>query len=188
MTPRMMVLGLACEEPGTVADIQRRLSDLFTAAAFPKNSAHTSLPRLAKDGYVRLLDDGTERFEGTQEGIGYLREWVTRSPPAPAIREAIHGKIEFAGTLDELLEIMIFVRAEAKALQICSDDAHHRMLAEQRRRLRGRPKHWAEEMDAELTAAHLLDAKMTWEDAAARRRKLGDRLEMIYRRYAGRAR
>jgi len=183
MTPQMMVLGLACEEAGTVADIQRRLSDLFAAAAFPKNAAHTNLPQLAAKGHVRLLDERTGRYEGTRAGIERLREWVRSRPPVPAMRETIHGKIEFA-TLDELLELLILVRAEAKAFQIASDDAHERMLVEQRRRLRARPKGWGEQLDAELTVVHLTDVKLMWDDMAVRRRKLAERLEQIHRRYS----
>ncbi len=190
MTPQMMVLGLACEEPGTVADVQRRLTDLFVSADFPKNAAHTNLPALAAKGHVLLVEEGAEpsqnRYEGTPAGFRRLREWVTSRPPVPAIRETIHGKVEFA-TLDELVELMILVRAEAKACQVTSDYAHERMLTEQRRRLRMQPKGWAEQLDAELSTAHLIDVKMMWDDVAVRRRKLGDRLERIYRQFAGQA-
>jgi DNA-binding PadR family transcriptional regulator len=190
MTPQMMVLGLACEEAGTVADIQRRLADLFVSADFPKNAAHTNLPALAAKGYVRLVEEGEEpsqnRYEGTENGIRRLRDWVVSRPPVPAMRETIHGKVEFA-TLDELAELIILVRAEAKACQITSDHAHERMLTEQRRRIRMQPKGWAEQLDAELSTAHLIDVKMGWDDVAARRRKLADRLERIYRHFAGQA-
>jgi len=191
MTPQMMVLGLTAEEPGTVADIQRRLTDLFPSADFPKNAAHTNLPTLAEKGWVHLVKEGTEfsqnRYEGTAAGIRRLREWVMSRPPIPAMREAVHGKIEFA-TLEELAQLVILVRAEAKACQVTSDDAHERMLTEQRRRIKARPKGWAEELDAQLSSAHLSDVTLMWDDLAARRRKLGDRLEQIHQRFASRGR
>lgn len=188
----MMILGLACEERGTVAEIQRRLSDLFPSADFPKNAAHTSLPLLAKEDYVRLVEEGADKsqdvYEGTIVGIGRLRAWVTSGPPVPAMREAVHGRVEFA-TLEELAELIIIVRSEAKACQLTSDDAHERMLTEQRRRIDARPKKgWAEDLDAQLSNAHLQDVTLMWDDAAARRRKLGDRLEKIHKHFAARAR
>jgi DNA-binding PadR family transcriptional regulator len=193
MTPQMVVLGVVAEEAGTVADIQRRLSDLFCSADFPKNSAHGNLPTLARRGEVRLIGKGAEesgdRYEVTADGLERLRKWVIRRPPTPAFREPIHGKVEFA-TLDELAEVVIIVRAEAKACQVTSDEAHKRMLTEQRRRItmRREPRGWAEELDDELSAAHLQDVTLMWDDMATRRRKLGDRLEQIYKRFAAKAR
>lgn len=192
MTAKMMILGLACEECGTVAEIQRRLSDLFPSADFPKNAAHTSLQQLAKEDFVRLVEEGANKsqdvYEGTIVGIRHLRAWVTSGPPVPAMREAVHGRVEFA-TLDELAELIIIVRAEAKACQLTSDDAHERMLTEQRRRIAARPKRgWAEELDAQLSSAHLEDALLMWDDAAVRRRKLGNRLDEIHKHFAASAR
>lgn len=183
MTPQMMVLGLACEEAGTVADIQRRLSDLFRAAAFAKNAAHTNLPQLASKGHVRLVDGREGTYEATAAGIERLREWVRSSPPGPAARETIHGKIEFA-TIDELVELLIVVRAEAKEFQLASDDVQRQMLVEQHKRLAAPPKTRQEKLDTELTAAHLTDVKMMWDDMAARRRTLAQRLEQIHRNHS----
>jgi DNA-binding PadR family transcriptional regulator len=187
MTPQIMVLGIVAEAPGTVADVQRRLSDLFCSADFSPNSAHTSLPTLAEKGHVRLVDKGakkTDWYEVTKAGLEHLRDWVRTSPPHPAMREAIHGKVEFA-TLYELAEVIIMVRAEAKACQLASDEAHERMLSEQRSRVRSRrePKGWREELDDELSAAHLADVVLMWGDIAARRRKLANRLEEIHKQF-----
>jgi hypothetical protein len=202
MTPQMMVLGLVAEEAGTVADVQRRLSGIFRSAAFPPNSAHSSLPTLVKKGYVRLIDHSGESsgdpyevrlvgegsddyrvYEVTRAGLKHIREWVRSSPPPPAMREAIHGKIEFA-TLDELAEVMVMVRAEARECQLVSDEAHERMLSEQRNRVvrRKERRGWAETLDDELSDAHLADITLMWDDIAARRRKLGERLEEIHKR------
>lgn len=186
MTPQMMVLGIVAEAPGSVADVQRRLSDLFCSADFPSNSAHGSLPVLAGKGYVRLVK-GTEQtgdYEITKAGIERLRDWVRSSPPRPAMREAIHGKVEFA-TLDELAEVIVMVRVEVRACQLTSDEAHARMLSEQRSRVaaRGERKGWQQELDDELSAAHLADVTLMWSDIATRRRKLADRLAAIHRHF-----
>jgi DNA-binding PadR family transcriptional regulator len=193
MTPQMMVLGVVAERSGTVSDVQRRLSDLFSSADFPKNSAHGGLPSLADKGYVRLVEQGADGptgdlYEITKAGGKHLREWVRSSPPHPAMREPILAKVEFA-TLDELAEVIIMVRADVRACQLASDEAHERMLAEQRSRVvaRGERKGWAQELDDELSAVHLADVTLMWDDIAERRRKLGDRLEAIHKRFKSRA-
>ncbi len=192
MTPQIMVLGIVAERSGTVSDIQRRLSDLFCSADFAPNSAHGSLPTLAEKGYVRLVEKGAEatgdRYEITKPGIKHLRDWVRSAPPRPAMREPIHGKVEFA-TLDELAEVIIMVRAEVRSCQLASDEAHERMLSEQRSRVAARGKHkgWQQELDDELSSAHQEDVTLMWDEIAERRRKLGDKLEAIHKRFKSRA-
>jgi DNA-binding PadR family transcriptional regulator len=191
MTPQMMVLGIVAERSGTVSDIQRRLSDLFCSADFAPNSAHGSLPRLATKGYVRLVEKGAEPtgdlYEITKGGIQHLRDWVRSQPPHPAMREPIHGKVEFA-TLDELAEVIIMARAEVRSCQLTGDEAHERMLSEQRSRVivRGQQKGWQQELDDELSAAHLEDVTLAWDEVADRRRRLADRLEAIHKRFKSR--
>lgn len=192
MTPQLVVLGIVAERAGTVSDIQRRLSDLFCSADFAPNSAHGRLPTLAEKGYVRLVEKGVEQagdlYEITKLGIEHLREWVLSQPPRPAMREPIHGKVEFA-TLDELAEVIIIVRAEVRSCQLASDEAHERMLSEQRSRVaaRGKRKGWQQELDDELSTAHLEDVTLMWDEIADRRRKLADKLEAIHKRFKSRA-
>lgn len=192
MTPQLIVLGIVAERSGTVSDIQRRLSDLFCSADCSPNSAHGSLPTLATKGHVRLVEKAAEPsgdlYEITKAGIDHLREWVLSSPPRPAMREAIHGKVEFA-TLAELAELIVIVRTEVMACQVASDEAHKRMLAEQRNRIaaRGKSGGWPQELDDELSSEHLRDVVLMWDDIAARRRKLADRLEDIHKRYEAKA-
>jgi DNA-binding PadR family transcriptional regulator len=187
MTPMKMVLGVACEEPGTVAEIQSRLTDLFVSAGFAANAAHTSLPALAERGHLRVVHDEPEdRYESTPAGVEELRRWVRCKPPL-ALRESVHGRVEFA-TLDELADVIIAVWAEAKEAQINSDECQMRMLYVQRRRTllrRGKGKSTADDLDAELSAIRTADVRLMWEDMANRRRKLALRLEELYSRYAG---
>ncbi|HXB66576.1 MAG TPA: hypothetical protein VNV42_17085 [Solirubrobacteraceae bacterium] len=191
MTPQMMVLGVVAERPGTVSDIQRRLSDLFSSADFPPNSAHGNLPALRKKGYVRTVggaEPTSDVYQITNAGVEHLRDWVRSPPPHPAMREPIHGKVEFA-TLDELAEVIIMVRADVRACQLASDEAHTRMLSEQRSRVVARRSchGWAQELDDELSAAHMADVTLMWNDIAERRRKLAIRLEEIHKRFKSRA-
>ncbi len=190
MTPQMMVLGLVVEESGTVSDTQRRLTDLFPLAGFARNAAHTNLPRLAERGYVRLVEKGAEAsqdcYAATEEGIGQLREWISHPPPPPAIREAVHGKFEFGG-LEDLEMLLRMVRVEERACRAESDDAHGRMLSEQRTRLRLPSRDWRAELDMGLSMIHLKDVALTLNDRANRRREVGDELEELIGRFRGMA-
>lgn len=182
-----MVLGVACEEPGTVAEIQSRLTDLFVSAGFSANSAHTSLPALAKRGHLRVVHDEPEnRYESTPAGVEHLRQWVRSRPPL-ALRESVQARVEFA-TLDELADVIIAVWAEAKEAQIIADECQVQMLRVQRRRTllwQGKGKSRADDLNAELSAIRTADARLMWEDLANRRRKLALRLEELHGRYAG---
>jgi len=192
MTPQLMVLGIVAERAGTVSDIQRRLSDLFCSSDCSPGTAHGSLPTLAEKGHVRLVQKGVEPpgdlYEITKAGIQHLREWVLNAPPRPAIRDAIHGRVEFA-TLAELEELIFIIRTEVRACQAASDEAHERMLAEQRNRIaaRGTSSGWAQELDDELTGEHLRDVVLMWDDTAARRRQLAAGLEAIHKKYKSKA-
>lgn len=187
MTPMTMVLGVVCEEPGTTAEIQSRLTDLFVSAGFSANAAHTSLPALAQRGHLRVVHDEPEdQYESTPAGVEHLREWVRSKPPL-ALRESVQGRVEFA-TLDELADVIIAVWAEAKEAQITADECQLRMLHVQRRRTllrRGKGKSPADDLNAELSAIRTADARLMWEDLANRRRKLAIRLEELQSRYAG---
>lgn len=195
MSPQIVILAITAEEPGNVAEIQQRASDLFPSAELSKTAAHSNLPSLARKKWVKRIEkgeqDSQDRYEVTKLGLKYLKQWITRdSPMLPAVREAIHGKLEFASR-EQLADLIILARAEAVACQITSDDAHRRMLTEQRRRVsmrRHRARTWEDKLDYEMSEAHLEDVKLMWDDLAARRRKLADRLEEIYERHADRIR
>ncbi len=189
LTPKIMLLGVVGEQSGTVADIQRRLTEMFPSTDLLRNTAHTTLPSMAKQGYVRLLRKGAEDsqnfYEVTDAGIRLLREWVERPLPPPAIREAVHGKCEFGG-LEDLSMLLRRVRAEEKRCQTESDVAQGRIVSEQRRRLKLPATHWRSELAMALTMIHLRDVAITLNDRATRRLQLGDELEALIQRFAGR--
>lgn len=191
MTPQMMVLGAIASGPGTVMQVQKRLADLWPAADFSRNAAHTNLPLLEERGYVRVVEKGEEppqnRYAIAEEGWAHLRDWVSRWPPDPANREAIHGKAQFA-TLEDLPEILRMVRAQQERCQAESDKAQGKLLSEQRLQSKLPPRGWAEELGAELRMANLRDLTLYWGDIAARRRAYGDEVEEIYEQFSARAR
>lgn len=190
MTPQMMVLGAIASGPGTVMEVQKRLADLWPAADFSRNSAHTNLPLLEDRGYVHVVEKSEEpsrnRYEIAESGWAHLREWVRHWPPDPANREAIHGKTQFA-TLEDLPEILRMVRAQQERCQAESDKAQGKLLSEQRLQSKMPPQGWADELGAELRMANLKDLTLYWSDIAARRKAYGDEIEEIYRRLSTRA-
>ncbi len=190
LTPQMMVLGLVAVQPGTIADTQRRLADRFPWAVFPKNAAHGNLPALAELGQVRLVEKGAEqsgdRYEITKAGIERLRRWVISIPPPPAIREPVHGKVEFA-TFEDLAALVRIVRALEVACRAAHDDAHERLLEQQRLRMTLGSKDWRADLSRTLTEVHLEDVTGIWSDLADRRQLLGDRLEGVLERFARKA-
>jgi hypothetical protein len=175
----MMVLGLVVQEPGTVADIGRRLADQFTAASFPRNSAHTNLPSLARNGHVRLAKSGPspslDFYEPEPAGIAYLHDWLRRSS-LPAIRDVVHGKLELV-ELEDIPAFLRIVREDEKACRAACDLAHGRLLTH-KRLLRRVPKGAADWRDR-LCLIRLEDRATTWSGRAERLAVLGDNLEQM---------
>ncbi len=191
MTPQMMVLGAAAAGPGTVKEIQKRLVDLWPAADFHSNAAHTNVPLLEAAGHMRLIEEGGERaqsrYEITERGWERVRSWVSRWPPDPPFREAIHGKAQFA-RLDQVPELVKMVRAQEERFKTASDRAQGKLLSEERLQEKVPPRGWLEEFNAAINVAQLKDETLYWADIAARREKYGDELEEIHERFAEKAR
>lgn len=190
MTPQLMVLGLVAEEPGNVADVQRRLADLFPASGVSKNTAHTALPELADKGHVRLVRKGPTKskneYAPADEGLRFLRDWVASRLPEPAQRDNVHGKLQFA-EYEDLPAVIRMLEAEEEACQAISDKARADMLGFQRTRAKAPAQDWREELSATLTAIRLEDLALMWNDIAARRRVLRTKLEKIEQRFAQKA-
>ncbi len=193
MTPQMMVLGLVATQAGTVADTQRRLTDLFPGTDFPKNAAHTNLPDLRDQGHVRLIREGSVPSQNvygvTDKGLGYLRDWVASPPPLPALRDPLHGRVAFAGldgiaNLEDFESLLLTVRAQEKGCQAVSNDAHDRLMAEERLIAMLPPKTWQEQLSSDLRLLRLKDVKLSWADQESRRRTFGNELGEIITRYA----
>lgn len=191
MTPQMMVLAATTAGPGTVREIQKRLVAQWPSADFSPNAAHSNLPSLEEQGYVRLVEGGEKPSQScyaiSEPGWTHLRSWVRNWPPEPASREAIHGKAAFA-SLEDLPEIVRMVRAQQEHCETASDKAQGKLLSEQRLQRKLPPSGWAEELGAELRMANLKDLTLYWGDIAARRRAYGDEVEEIYQRFSARAR
>jgi DNA-binding PadR family transcriptional regulator len=180
-TPKMIVLGLVIQQPDTVAGVARRLADGFASARFSKSAAYGNLPKLAKQGYVRLIEEGPpgvptlDRYEATPRGVGYFRDWLSRSELPPAVRDAMQCKLELLERED--LEALIgIVREEEQAYVVSCDDARTRVLREQvSRRSHCGPVDWR----VRLREIQSRDEVNLWSLMAKRLERLGDELEEL---------
>jgi DNA-binding PadR family transcriptional regulator len=114
------VLGLVIEQPGSASQLGRRLTERFRSARFTRSTGHNALHRLARQGLVRVIADGSscveqERYEATPLGVEHFRAWLRASSAAPpALREELQAKVEFCAPAD-LPQLIDAICAEERA-------------------------------------------------------------------------
>jgi DNA-binding PadR family transcriptional regulator len=187
----MMVLAATVAGSGTTAEIQKRLVELWPAADFDRNAAHTNLPHLAEAGFIDLLESGAQkkenRYEINDAGWGHIREWVALSPPDPALREAVHAKAKLA-RLEQFPLLIAMTKAQATRCSTKSDVAQGKLLSHERLLGKLPPKNLDEQFDAEIRSAQFEGETLAWGDEAARWEKYAARLKKIYDRFSEEAR
>jgi hypothetical protein len=127
----MAVLGIVIEQPDdTVSHVGQCLGERFSRARFARSTAHSALPRLARNGRVRRThlapgtDRSLDRYEATSKGVEAFRAWMFESPSArPALREAMYGRIELCRP-EDLPRLIELVRKE----EAVSDDLYRQAL------------------------------------------------------------
>jgi DNA-binding PadR family transcriptional regulator len=151
-TATMVVLGLVVQRSDTVAGIARRFNDQFASARFSKATAYNRLPALAEQGYLRIVEEGSEptlnRYAATRQGVAYFRKWLRSTELPPIIRDVLQCKLGFLqrGDLHDLIRL---VNEEEQAYTAAFAIARGRTLREQRsRRIKGQPTGY----DARLTS------------------------------------
>jgi DNA-binding PadR family transcriptional regulator len=183
----MAVLGLLIEEPQDAACVAQGLAERFRTARFAASTAHMTLPRLEAQGFVRRLapgdagDSSQGRYEATTEGIEHFRRWLRTSPGVlPALREALHARIELAqpADLESVIEITDRERraCEREYAAACGRLTEARQVV----RLKGTNVDWSE-LVREVVKA---DEAMIWAYRAARLERLHARLEDLRSRSA----
>ncbi len=180
-TPQMMVLGLVIQQRDTVASVARRLADQFASARFPNTAAHCNLPRLARKGFVRLIEEGPagestrNRYEATPKGVEYFREWLCSTELPPTVRDALQCKLELLER-EDLAALIRLVREEEEAYTAACDIARARVLREQRsRRAQGEPVDWR----MRLRGIRNKDEATLWGLMSKRLERLGEELEKL---------
>lgn len=120
----MVIIGLLIERPNqTVSDVAHGLDRRFARSRFHPSTAHNALPQMARSGHRRPRvrctyrapggERNQDRYEATSEGVEAFRAWMAAAPSgAPALREALHGRIELC-RLTDLPELIRLTREEA---------------------------------------------------------------------------
>ena len=178
----MVVLGIVIERPGeTASGIAHLVGRRFAYTRWSRSAAYNALPPLLKQGSVRRVyhapgrQRSFDRYEATDEGVVDLREWVRASSNVPvALREALHGRVEFS-ELDDLPALIESLRVE---LEVCKKE-----YVESRRQLHvveaSGPSRGASWSEIEIEAAVLSDQSLIWWQRIERLRRLSQRLEEI---------
>jgi DNA-binding PadR family transcriptional regulator len=101
----MAILGLLIQRSDTASGVALRLTEEFPRTQWSKSIAHNTLPSLAKQGFVRLIEkgpkDSLDRYEATKEGVEEFRGWLRESVAvAPALRDVLHATLALVGDED----------------------------------------------------------------------------------------
>lgn len=171
----MAVLGIVIERPGeTVASIAHLLGERFSYAQFASSAAYNTLPRQAAKGLVRRVGGGTganERYEATKAGEKAFRMWLRKASLAPlAVREALHGRMEFA-TAADIPMLIDAIEQERKVCQRTYEKWHAKLSAAELSADRS--------PEAEIHAAILHDHCMIWVARVKRMQRLTALMETI---------
>lgn len=147
---RIAILGLLIEKPDqTVAEVAEGLKVRFAVCRFDASTANTGLQQMARDKRTRPRVRCTYKapgrlrsqdcYEVTHAGMEEFQGWMYATPiGAPALREALYGRIELC-RLEDLPELIRIAHEEvAMANALFSDSklklTHH--LERSRRRPR----------------------------------------------------
>jgi DNA-binding PadR family transcriptional regulator len=171
MSAGKAVLGLVIQRPGYGYQLEQRVKERFGSAQFVASSIYKALGRLEKDNLIRVVGEeepelaDAERqrrikYEATQRGVGYFREWLRASSAVPLVREELQLRIAFCEP-HELPRLIEIIYGEE---QVCLA-----MLNEFQRSLREAERvdsrrEWARLMDLAVDHAEagFWDARIRW--------------------------
>jgi predicted transcriptional regulator len=130
----MVVLGLLIEQPDqTVRHFGQCIDQRFTSARFSRATAQTALERFTERGWVDRSHEGRsrsyDRYVPLKPGKSAFREWMYDIPkdgPAPALREAMYGRIELC-QLKDLPRLKQLAEEEAEASSLLYENATKRL-------------------------------------------------------------
>jgi DNA-binding PadR family transcriptional regulator len=180
---RTLCVGLLLQDEDTIQGLDRRLRRRFASAQFTRGAASKSVPRLAKQGLVELVERGEkhtlDRYRITPAGQAYFLDWLRQTELPPAVRDVVQCKLEFF-QFDELPGAIDAIEEQAIAFGTAADLAHERLQAELRarraRRKRGHPPDWRQE----LSIAKTKDAANLGAAMRDRLRALNEELQEIF--------
>jgi DNA-binding PadR family transcriptional regulator len=105
------ILGLLVIASDTIAGLGLRLQSQHPGGRWPRNSAHTSVPVLARRGLIRVARPGRERsldlYEPTPAGVAHFQAWMRRPAAGlPAQRDALLAKLTYVDSEGLLRQVL----------------------------------------------------------------------------------
>jgi|SRR5579875_3096777 len=161
MSARALCLGLVVQQEDTIQGLDRRLKWRFASANFTRGAASKSIPRLAAEGLVELVEEGSKRtlhrYRATPRGEADFVKWLHQTELPPVVRDALQCKLEFFA-IEDVSTLIGSVHEQEEAFTAAADIAHEQLGKEKRarrsKRERGRPVDW----DLELRIIKTKDA------------------------------
>jgi DNA-binding PadR family transcriptional regulator len=164
---RVICAGLLRQKPDTIRGLDKRLQVRFASANFTRGAASKSIPSLAKQGLVELVERGDrptlDRYRITAAGEAYFLDWLRQTELPPMVRDVMQCKLEFF-EFEELPGVIEGIEEQAIAYGVAADIAHETLHSEQRirreRKRRGQPPDWRQALSIAKTkdAANLGNA------------------------------
>ena len=164
---RVICIGLLRQKADTIQGLDRRLKLRFASANFTRGAASKSIPGLARQGLVELVEKGDkptlDRYRITAAGEAYFLDWLRQTELPPVVRDVMQCKLEFF-EFEELPGVIEGIEEQAIAYGSAADIAHETRQSEQRlrreRERRGQPPDWRQALSIAKTkdAANLGNA------------------------------
>jgi hypothetical protein len=174
------ILGLLVIQSDTIAGLGPRLVAQHPGGRWPRNSAHTSVPVLARRGLVRVARPGRERsldlYEPTPPGAAYFRAWMRRGAEAlPAQRDALRAKLAYIDSEELLREVL---RELLRREDLCRREGEAAVTRyTSARALADAPTRGVPDWKERLRRALAADEASSWYEQARRLRRLRQQLE-----------
>jgi DNA-binding PadR family transcriptional regulator len=158
---KILCLGFVIQKEDTAQGVERRMKRRFSSERFTRGVANKSLPSLADDGYVELVEKGAEqpldRYRATPEGQEHFFAWLRRTELPPTVRDALQCKLEFY-EMAELPSVIESMGEQHAAFGVATNIAHERLQEEKRARRERRKRNLPTDWRLELRIAKAKDA------------------------------
>lgn len=158
---KILCLGFVVRQEDTAQGVERRMKRRFSSERFTRGIANKSLPSLAEDGYLEVVEEGAEqpldRYRATPDGEEHFFEWLRRTELPPTVRDALQCKLEFY-EMAELPAVIESMGEQQDAFAAATNIAHERLQEEKRARRERRKRNLPTDWRMELRIAKAKDA------------------------------
>ncbi len=174
MSAGKAVLGLVIQRPGYGYQLEQRVKERFGSAQFVASSIYKALGRLEKDNLIRvvgeeeleLADSERQRrikYEATQRGVAYFREWLRAASSVPLVREELQLRIAFCEP-HELPRLIEIIHGEEQVCLAMLGDFQRSLRAGESAESVEPRREWARLMDMAVDHAEagFWDARIRW--------------------------